>query len=427
MKRLLILLCSAAALSTPHAQQSIRSSGVEQIRAEMNRGSQVLEYAFQLTDVHGPRLSGSPSYKAAGEWVIRALQTAGISNPRAEPLSDAGQSWSYRRFSVHLVTPQTAVLTGMPYPWSRSTRGRQVGTAVLARLPPIQDSSAVESFLGKHKGSLRNTVLLAEAPRAIRPSTTPMFRRYTDSELAGMTHAVAPTQKPASSPAVQLSQHEADARRDRVLRFLSDEGVIAIALPASGDGGTVFLAGTFGDRRHSDRIGPPALQLAPESYNRLARLVERGVPVQVEVEIDSQFHRGADHFSVFGELNGGSKTDEVVIIGAHLDSWHGGTGATDNAVGVAIVMEAMRLLAASGLPLERTVRIALWGGHEINGQGSRQYIEKHYKNARHIAVQEGARLCCYFNVDYGAGKIRGLYTQGNERWAPLFGAWLAPF
>lgn len=317
----------------------------------------------------------------------------------------------------------------MPYPWSRGTKGRQLATPIHAPLPPLSDGGAVDAFMAKYKGNLKNTILLADRPRAIRPETAPAFRRYTDAELTELAEArpaAAPPQEkndPQSGPtAAELSE-----RLDRFLRFLEEEGVIAVATVASGSAGRIVLDGRFGDRMKAHSLGPSAIQLAPESYNRLVRLLEKNVPVQVELELESSFH-DIGHFSVVGELPGSAKKNEVVLLAAHLDSWHGGTGATDNAAVVAVLLEAMRILSASGLRMDRTIRVALWGGHEIGGQGSQQYIKKHHATSRGaVTPRDASSLYCYFNLDFGAGRIRGLYTQGNERWAPIFRSWLTPF
>jgi Zn-dependent M28 family amino/carboxypeptidase len=224
------------------------------------------------------------------------------------------------------------------------------------------------------------------------------------------------------------------AERRRRLRqqldaFLHDEGVLAtLETDRRGDSGTVFAEGLPG-WEPGGPVAPPSLVLAPEAYDRLLRLMKHGVPVKVGLEVAARFHDDApDGQNVVAELPGRGRKGEVVMLGAHLDSWVAGTGATDNAAGVAVAMEAFRILAALGLPLERTVRLALWEGEEQGLRGSLGYVEKHFADPRTLERRpEHARLSAYFNIDNGSGKIRGVYLQGNDMVRPIFEQWLAPF
>jgi len=217
---------------------------------------------------------------------------------------------------------------------------------------------------------------------------------------------------------------------NRLNQFLVEEGV-AVVVRNGGDGsegGTVFTL-VNGPRDAATPLPPPTAILATEHYNRVLRLLDAGVAVKMEFEIEAQFFDDrTDSINVIGEIPGGSKRDEVVMIGAHLDSWHGGTGATDNAAGSAVMIEVMRILHDLKLPMDRTVRIALWGGEEEGLLGSRAYIKEHFADRADMKVKsEHAKLSGYFNVDNGTGKIRGVYLQGNDRMRPIFEAWLRPF
>jgi len=217
--------------------------------------------------------------------------------------------------------------------------------------------------------------------------------------------------------------------RDRLNAFFRDEGVLAVVSgDTRGTGGVVF-AEAGGSYENGAPIPPPMVSLAPEPYDRLCRLVEKKIPVKIELEMEATFDETSpDGMDVVAEIPGGAKRDEVVMLGAHLDSWHSGTGATDNAAGTAVVLEAMRILKALGLPMDRTVRLALWTGEEQGILGSRGYVKNHFADPVTMrTLPEHAKLSGYFNLDNGTGKIRGVYLQGNDMMRPVFRAWLAPF
>jgi hypothetical protein len=258
-------------------------------------------------------------------------------------------------------------------------------------------------------------------------SFNPLADRYTDAELAGLARQPITARggrggapAAAAAPAPNFAQ----ART----AFLVSEGVAGTLEPGRGDGGTVFVA-SGGSRNPKDPPTVPQFVLAVEHYNRIVRILEKKIPVTLEFDVKNTFH-DADltAFNVVGELRGSDKADELVMVGAHFDSWHAGTGATDNAAGSAIMMEAMRILKATAVPLRRTVRIALWTGEEQGLLGSRAYVDKHFADRRTVVTQPAhAKFSSYFNVDNGTGAIRGVYLQGNEAIAPVFKAWMEPF
>jgi Zn-dependent M28 family amino/carboxypeptidase len=226
-----------------------------------------------------------------------------------------------------------------------------------------------------------------------------------------------------------MRREERRKTQSRLNQFLVDEGVrLVIHTAAKGDGGTVFPPRS-GSRFVEDAVPPPSIALTPEQYNRIYRLTEKGVTVKVEVEVQAQFHReNLDSINVVGEIPGGAKADELVMIGAHLDSVDTGLGATDNAAGSAVMLEVMRILKALNLKLDRTVRIVLWGGEEQGLLGSKAYVKEHFGDIETMHLTEShAKLAGYFNVDNGTGRIRGVYLQGNDRVRPIFQSWLAPF
>jgi carboxypeptidase Q len=284
-------------------------------------------------------------------------------------------------------------------------------------------------------------------PRPSEPITSAVMRRLTDAELAA--EALAPDPSPASPffspipterrqgpppypgyvPGKPFDRDAAQKWRNKVNKFLSDEGALLTLIPGSGtDGGTIF-ATAAGSRELKDAVSPPAVALTLEHYDRIARLIEKKIPVTLQFDIENRMDTEAkDSFNVTADLPGATKKDEVVMLGAHLDSWTGGTGATDNAAGCAVTMEAIRILKALKLQLPRTVRIALWTGEEQGLLGSKAYVKEHFADREPMALKsEHAKLSGYFNLDNGTGKIRGVYLQENDMMRPVFEAWLAPF
>ena len=305
---------------------------------------------------------------------------------------------------------------------------------VLSFVPTLTEAE-LEKFFARFKGQLRGKIVLTSQPREMGPQTAAASKRYTDQDLAA--EAVAPDGPPQfpgrfgprapGQPAVGREQLR--QLQNKLNQFLKDEGVLVAVSQGRGDGGTVFATGTTTYRDAKIPLGPASITLAAEHYNRIARLLQRKIPVRVEVEMETKFHDDSPHaFNVLAEIPGGRKKDEVVMLGAHLDSWTGGTGATDNAAGSAVVIEAVRILKALDLKTDRTVRLGLWGGEEGGLLGSRNYVKERFADPETMSLKpEHAKLAAYFNFDNGTGRIRGIYLQSNDMVRPIFEAWLAPF
>jgi hypothetical protein len=212
--------------------------------------------------------------------------------------------------------------------------------------------------------------------------------------------------------------------------FLREEGVAGLLQPGRGRGdhGSVLVGGG-GSRNLKDPVTPPTVAVVTEHYGRIARMLKKNVPVTLEMDIKNTFYdQDLTMFNIIAEIPGTDKADEIVMLGGHFDSWHGGTGAVDNAAGTAAMMEAMRILKTTGLRLRRTVRIGLWGGEEQGLIGSRQYVRQQFGDPATMKLLPGhAKLSGYFNIDNGTGALRGVYLQGNEAIAPVFSAWMEPF
>ncbi len=416
-------------------QEKVDAPMVARIREEGMSRSQVMDHISWLADVYGPRLTGSPNIEQAGAWAQKAMRDWGLANVHEERWA-FGKGWSLQRFSASLVAPQMQPMIAMPKAWSAGTNGSI--TADVVR--PVIES---EADFAKYRGTLRGKIVLTQPLRAVRMLDGRIVLRMTDKEIAEALTEPAPAagRGAAAGPrAVATLQRQIDD-------FYKAEGVVALldrgadADSSAGgsdlswvtqrtDGGTIFV-GAGGTRDSTAGSGLPQVTLAVEHYNRMLRILDRKVPVRVQLDIGVQFFdettpRG---FNLIAEIPGTDTAlkDEYVLIGSHFDSWHSGTGATDNATGSAAMMEAMRILKAIGAKPRRTIRIALWGGEEQGLLGSNAYVREHLGDARTMALKpEHAKLVAYYNIDNGTGKIRGVWMQGNKAIEPVFRAFTAP-
>ncbi len=446
---------------TAYADERVDLATIHRIKAEAFQGSKVMDHLFWLTDANGPRLTGSPGLRSAQDWALHTLQGWGAANVHLEKWGTFGRGWSMSRFSASMVAPTYAPLQAVPKAWSGGTDGAVVGEAVLVPLflpserAEMMDLAKVRArikkFSDEQKGKLRGKVVLLEMARDLELPTEIASSRYDEAKLAALVVAPEPvTPTPLEWPVTKVpadpkkireffaalplaAQEDYFARHAQAYNplwtFLRAEGVAAVFMTdRRGDGGLVFAESVNG---WDPKVGtlPPVIVLAPESYDRLVRLVEKKIPVKAEVDLQVRYYDdNPDGLNVIAEIPGGRKKDEVVMLGAHLDSWHAATGATDNAAGSATVLEAFRILKALKLPMDRTVRLALWSGEEQGLFGSIGYVKTHFADPVSMALKpEHAKLAAYFNLDNGSGKIRGVYLQGNDMVRPIFEQWLLPF
>lgn len=392
---------------------------VARIRDEGFNRSQVMETASWLTDVYGPRLTNSPNTRAAADWTIRRLASWGIGNGRVEPWGTFGIGWSNQALFVRAVEPQAYPVIANVAAWTPSTNGWVRGEAVMVN--DLTDSSVFAKYAGK----LRGKFVLITDPPAIAPRFRPDARRYSDSALNAIAMPPATPGDGQFRPPQPQGTLSAAAR----LQFFENEGVAAVVSSSPrNDFGTVFAAASVGSRRQDALSNLIGLGFAAEHYNRIARTLAKGLPVVLEMFVQSTAHEDRSAYNVIAEIPGTDKKDEVVMLGAHFDSWHYATGATDNASGSAVMLEAMRILKALNLPLRRTVRLALWTGEEQGLLGSRAYVNNHFADRATMQLKPGhAKFQAYFNMDNGTGSFRGVYLQGNEAIGPVFRAWMEPF
>ena len=436
---------------------------IARIREEGLKRSQVMQTLSYMTDVIGPRLTGSPNMKRANEWTRDQLTKWGLQNAHLEEWGPFGRGWVLKSFSAEVIEPQSIPLIAIPLAWSPAVD--------VPRADVVYLDAKDEADLARFKGQLRGKIVLFGAPRELQPQFDPRATRLTEKQLLEL--ADAGDSGPPDFAARLASPGLQALLKFRIflikqLQFLHNEGAALIVSPSRGDGGAIFaeealvpleldmssqlatIRSMFFGRKAYDVNAPsavPQVVLAVEQYNRLIRMIKAGEKVRVKVSLVSQFSKDAlMAHNTIAEIPGSDKADEIVMLGGHLDSWHAGTGATDNGAGVAAVMEAARIIQALGLKPRRTIRVALWSGEEQGLFGSEAYVAKHFgkpvtesKDERFLRLIGGGgatkitrgpeydRLSAYYNLDNGTGKIRGVYLQGNEAVRAIFRQWLQPF
>ena len=439
MRRSTTLLAGTILLlaRTLWADEPVDCEMVNRIRDEGINRSQVMDTLQYLTDQIGPRLTGSPALVEANEWTLQKLQEWGLKNGRLEEWGPFGRGWSFSRSAVHMIQPRQTPLMTLPKAWTPGTSGPVRGRAFKVTLETEDD-------LDQYRGGLQGKVLFVSDSREITAPEQAEFARLSPTELEEMEHF--------SFPSGRVEKWLEEARERLQLRralneFLIKEGAMAVVDISSRDGGTLRL-GSAGSREPGASVGLPTIAMATEQYNWILRLLEEEQDVELEIDIEAQFYD--DNLMVYNtiaEIPGTDKADEVVLLGAHLDSWHPGTGSNDNGTGTAVVMEAVRILTALGVRPRRTIRVGLWAGEEQGLLGARAHVEKHYASRPDSKIPDQqefpahlrtlgwpitpkpdhAKLSGYFNLDNGSGKIRGIYTQGNAAVAQVFEEWLEPF
>src|SRR5216683_1196427 len=386
---------------------------------ESAQNSHIMEVMGYLTDVYGPRLTNSPNIREAGEYAVKTLNSWGLENVHEESWGPFGRGWSNELFEANEVSPRHFPLIAYPKAWTSGTGGVITAEAVYAKIEKEED---FDTFRGKLRGKFVMTAPL----RAVDAQFEALGHRYTDQELVDLAQPRPP--QPPPDPAVRTRFLAQQQFNQKLLKFLTDEGASAWLEPSPHDGGTITVMGG-GSRDPKDPLVLPRVAVAIENYGRIFRTLEKHVPVTLAVNIVNKLYdENLDSFNIVAEIPGTDKADEVVMLGAHFDSWDSGTGATDNAAGSAVVMEVMRILKASGLKMRRTVRLALWTGEEEGLLGSRAYVKEHFGDRQSLQIKpDHAKVSAYFNVDNGTGKIRGAYLQGNELVRPIFEKWMEPF
>jgi hypothetical protein len=391
---LVILLASATASLTLAQSEKLDYAMLGRIRDEGLNRSQVMDHVSWLSDVFGPRLTGSPGIQQASEWTMKKFREWELSNVHQERWS-FGKGWSLVRFSAHLVEPQIQPLIGFPQEWSSGTKGPVTADVVRVQI-------ANDGDFEKYRGKLSGKIVLAQPARKVRMLEGPIILRMTDKDIAEA--------ETTPVPAVGGGRgNQAAAFRQKVSDFYVQQGVVALfdrgsdSDTAAGgsdlswqqqrpDGGTIFPSGSSA---RDDKAGKsvPVIALAVEHYNRMIRVLDKGVPVKVELNVETKFYdeNTPNGFNTIAEIAGTDLASEIVLLGAHFDSHPYATGATDNATGSGAMMEAMRILKAVGARPRRTIRVALWGGEEQGLLGSKAYVRDHLADSRDDDAEAGAR------------------------------------
>ncbi len=430
---------------------------VHQIKVEAFQNSKVMDHLANLSDLYGPRLTGSPEWEQAAQWAMTEMKGYGLANVHEEKWGPFGRSWSIESYDLDMLTPRYSHLVTAPLAWSSPTDGVVTGEVLFAPFgqertyDPKKIRAALDEYKAKWHGKLKDKIILLTDAKQPKPSTSPLFERYTDAQLAEIAKAPTPTvrrnitvdQLEFPSDMDQLRQYfvtlpqpvllefydrYADAMSE-VGVFLKEEGVAGVISADRRSHNGVINAEQAGAFSAKKPMAPPTFVVTEEQYSRMQRLLEKKEPVTVKMDLKAKYSdTDVDGADIIAEIPGQKKPDEVVMIGAHFDSWHSGTGATDNGAGSAVMMEVMRILKTLNLPMDRTVRIGLWSGEEQGLLGSRAYVKAHYADPKTGEVKpEQAKFDIYLNLDNGSGKIRGVYLEDNDAIRPLFENWLAPF
>lgn len=421
---LVMILLLAFVLPLGAQNESVDWQMVNKIKTEGFDNSKVMEIAWYLTEVHGPRLTGSPQLKSAMEWSRDKLNEWGLANAKLEPWGAFGRGWTTEGFSLEMVEPTYMNIIAHPKAWTPGTDGAITAAPVLLSIESEED-------FAKYQGKLKGAIVMVRAPEVPETPFEALASRYTDEKLAELAQSPEPRGQLDEDMRERIARWRARrALMQRVAKFMNDEGVQMVLEPSERNYGIVRVA-SGGSREMDGEPTLPQMVVAIEQYNRIARLVEKGIPVKLRANATNRFFTDDSlGYNVVAEIPGVDKKlkPELVMLGAHLDSWHSGTGATDNAAGSAVMLEVVRILKAINVQPKRTIRIALWTGEEQGLLGSRAYVENHFGNRRTMELKPAhANFSGYFNLDNGTGKIRGVYLQGNDAVRPVFEAWLKPF
>lgn len=460
---------------------------IDKIKEEGTKNSQVMQTLSYLTDVIGGRLTNSPSMKRANEWTRDQMTKWGMENAKLVSWGPWGRGWSLKRFSAQVSSPQSFPVIAYPKAWSPGLdkviaqptpdpKASKSKTPVQPMEPVTKLTADVvyldaqnEADFEKYKGQLKGKIVLISGIRELKADFEGMGLRWSDKELLEMANSPNPLSLVRTpQPAGQANQQQIQRFMERFVQgakrmnFVMQEGAAMLVDNSfEGSGGTLFVSGAavaqeipanpmdaFGARRlqpyqkEAESKMLPQMTMASEDYNRLVRMIKQGEKIQMTVDLAVQYHdEDLMGYNTTAEIPGTDLKDELVMLGGHLDSWHGSTGATDNAAGCAVAMEAARILMALGLKPRRTIRVGLWSGEEQGLNGSREYVKQFFGEMQGGGgnnplgggggtLVKGAdydKLSAYYNLDNGTGKIRGVYLQSNEKVAPIFRAWLGPF
>jgi carboxypeptidase Q len=436
----LVLILSAIPISWSQApQEKVDLETITRIRYEGFHNSKVTELASGLMDSIGERLTGSPNMKRANDWTRDKLTELGLSNAHLEAWGPFGRGWANQYVNARMTSPDITPLIVYAKAWTPGTSGVVTGKCIRANIEDKKD-------FDKYRGKLAGMIVIFGPDAEVKPIVESPYKRLADDDLAKIGEYQIPGERPPFRLAEMLRRRQFIKDLNQ---FFADEKVLAVIDHSRGTsgGGTVFVQ-SGGSYKPGETTTIAQLTMASEQWNRIARLLDQKKDVSVELNVTNSFYDDDPmQYDTIAEIPGTDRKDEVVMLGAHLDSWHAGTGATDNGAGSVVMMEAVRILKALDVKPRRTIRIGLWSGEEEGLLGSQGYVEQHFgsrppmedpnmkgmptllrREAGPVTVKpDQAKVSAYFNVDNGTGKIRGVYLQENEAVAPIFESWMKPF
>ena len=409
-----------------------QTDAVDKIKNEGLHNSKVMDFAFHLTDVSGPRLTNSPGFFRAANWAKDELTKMGLVNVALEPWGDFGKGWEQNRCNLSVTAPYYFPVIAIPRAWTGSTPGKKAMSAEVVIINAKDSTDLYQNYSGKIKGK----IVMMNSMDTLKPSFTADGRRYTDEDLQKMANSKPDTaRRQGGNNNFNSPQFAAMRQRQVLLRQMNEfynkeKPALVLSMSRSGNDGTLFVQN--GGSYAKDGVNNYAyVMLSSDDYLRIQRLVTAGQKVEMEADVKTSFYdTDLKGYNVVAEIPGTDPVlkDELVMIGGHLDSWQGATGATDNAAGCSVMMEVIRIIKATGLQSKRTIRIALWSGEEQGLLGSRAYVKNHFADPADMVLKpEHAKVSAYYNLDNGTGKVRGVYLQGNAAAGPIFSKWLEPF
>jgi carboxypeptidase Q len=408
-----------AVTASPAPAERIDHEINARIREEGRERSQIMQTVHVLTDVYGPRLTGSPNHKAAAEWAVKRMTEWGFENGHLEPWDFNHPGWLNERFSGFIVSPVKDSLVGEVLAWTPSTNGAVTADAVHVVPPSSFTKEELTAWVEETRPKVKGRIVLM-GRHVIVPVTIvkpPLRRDYDEVRRqfdpatpipAGPPPTVA-AQLPAAPLPADPTRVPARAVAEAIDAMLVSGGALVRVNDAARDHGQIraFNNSTFDPARTV-----PTVVLRNEDFGRISRILADGTPVKLEFTIVNRLYpEGRTSYNAIAEIPGSDKRDEVVMLGGHLDSWHSATGATDNAIGCAVMMEAARILKSVGVRPRRTIRVALWGGEEQGLLGSKAYVRQHF-GTYEAPKPEFDRFAGYFNMDTGTGRIRGASVFG---------------
>lgn len=421
MKLQLLLLTALLFTSICLSQEKIDIEVIDKIKNEGFNNSQVEHIAFNLIDKSGPRLTNSNGFERAANYAVQQFSEWGLTNINKEPWGEFGRGWEVNKSYIAMTKPYYMPFIAIPKSWTGSTDGAISGKVVF-----LDDKS--EGYLSKYKGKLKGAIVAILSDDKQELTFKADATRFTEEELKKM-------EEPISTR--RFTPEELAKFRARFLswknlnNFLVDEGVSLILQGVYGKHGTLFTSISANSLLENTLVEVSELDVAAEYIGLMNRLIKNGVDVEIEAEVETTFNTEIlQVYNVIAEIQGTDENlkSEIVMLGAHLDSWHGATGATDNGAGCTVMMEAVRILKAIGIKPKRTIRIALWGGEEQGWLGSYKYIKDHFGDSKTMQLtKEHEKISAYYNIDNGTGRIRGIYLEGNEAVRPIFKQWFSLF